>query len=69
VLVGPGQEVHRPALQASPAGDEVARHGGVGVPEMRDVVDVVDRRCQVKGVLAHCAHSGGGLLSVLSVSA
>ena len=48
VLVGPGEEQDVVAEQPSPARQRVTDDGGVGVPEVRFGVDVVDRRRRVE---------------------
>ena len=50
VLVGAGQEAHPAAVEPREPGDGVARQRRVGVPDVRHVVDVVDRRGDVEGV-------------------
>ncbi len=49
VLVGPGEEQDVVAPQAVVPGDEVRGHRRVPVPDVRDVVRVVDRRRDVEG--------------------
>ena len=49
VLVGAGEEEDLAAVQAHEAGQRVAGERGVGVADMRGVVDVVDRRRDVEG--------------------
>ena len=50
VLVGAGQEVHPAAVEPREPGDGVARQGRIGVPDVRHVIDVVDRRGDVESV-------------------
>jgi hypothetical protein len=38
------------ALQAFIAGEDVRGDGGVGVADMRDIIHIVDRGCNVEGV-------------------
>jgi hypothetical protein len=42
-----------PALKAAETADEIGRDGRIGVPEMGDVVNVVDGCGQVKDLFAH----------------
>src|SRR5689334_772583 len=51
VLVGPGEEEDLLPAEAVVPGDHVARHRGVGVPDVRDVVHVIDGGGDVEGVL------------------
>ena len=44
VFVGPGQELDPPPVEPHEPRQRVARHGRIGVTQMRRVVDVVDRR-------------------------
>jgi hypothetical protein len=48
VLVGAGEEAGVVPAHPVEPGDRVAHHGGVRVAEVRDVVDVVDRRRDVE---------------------
>src|SRR5439155_22588909 len=51
VLVGPREEEDLLAIQAVVPGDDVTRHRGIGVPDVRHVVDVIDGCGDVEGVL------------------
>jgi hypothetical protein len=62
VLVGAGQKEDVVAEPAVVAREDVGRDGGVGVPEVRVGIDVVDRRGD--RVAAHAFVSPGGFLSV-----
>jgi hypothetical protein len=53
VLIGAGEEMDPPALHPSEAGEEVGGHRRVGVPQMGDVIHVVDGGCDVKDLVAH----------------
>ena len=56
VLVGAGQEVDVAAVEPHEAGQHVAGERRVGVPDMRHVVHVVDRRGDVIGTAARHDH-------------
>ncbi len=60
VLVGAGQEPDLLPALAMPSGQDVAGHRRVGVPDVRHVVDVVDRRRQVEGLVGLGASVGVG---------
>ncbi len=49
VFVGAGQEEHLVSLEPFVAGQHVGRQGGVGVANVGNVVDIVDRGGEVKG--------------------
>src|SRR5581483_7677740 len=53
VLVGPREVEDLLAGQPVVPGDDVGGDGVVGVPDVRDVVGVVDRRREVEDVPAH----------------
>ena len=53
VFVGAGQKKGRLSEQAVEAGEHVGQNRGVGVPDMRFVVDVIDRRGEIKSVFTH----------------
>ena len=48
VLVGTGQEERLVAQNLVEAGEDVRKDGRIGVPDMRGVVNVINRRCNVK---------------------
>jgi hypothetical protein len=68
VLVGPGEEQHLVPVGTPPASQDVGRDGGVGVADVRQVVDVVDRGGEVEGVLlghrVTCLSGGAGQIPV-----
>ena len=53
MLVGAGQEHHVIAVQALEARQHVAGERRIGMPDMRRVIDVVDRRGDVVAALGH----------------
>jgi hypothetical protein len=63
VLVGPGEEQHPVPVGTTPTRQHVGRDGGVGVADVRQVVDVVDRGGELEGVLlghrTTCLSGGG----------
>src|SRR5207244_9634423 len=61
VLVGAGEEPDPVASQAPVPGDHVAGDDLVGMPDVRDVVHVVDRRRDVEGVLRQGPAIVGGV--------
>ena len=61
MFVGPGQEEGVVSHRGMKAGQDVGQHGGVGVSDMRFVIDIINRRGDVI-VVRH----GAAPLSVLS---
>ena len=53
MLVGAREEVDPAALHAAEPGDEVGGHGGVGMPQMGHVIDVIDGGGDVEDGVAH----------------
>jgi hypothetical protein len=48
MLVRPGQKENAAPFQPLVPGKDVGGDGGVGMADMRDIIDVVDRRCDVE---------------------
>ena len=48
VFVGPREEHNLLTAQPLPAGKRIGGDGCVGMPDVRDVVDVIDRSCDVR---------------------
>jgi hypothetical protein len=49
VLIGAGDKQHGVTGQTVVAGEHIGGHGGVGVAEVRDIVDVIDGGGDKKG--------------------
>ena len=58
MFVGAAQEEHLPPTETHEASDDIAGDSGVGVADVRLVVDVVDGRRNLEGTLA--VIEGGG---------
>lgn len=59
MFVGAAQEEHLPPTEAHEASDDIAGDAGVGVADVRLVVDVVDGRRNLEGTLAVIEGGGG----------
>ena len=59
MFVGAAQEEHLPPTETHEASDDIAGNAGVGVADVRLVVDVVDGRRNLEGTLA-VVEGGGG---------
>ncbi len=51
MLIGPGQKSNFIASRTLIAGHDIASKGGIGVADMRDVIDVIDRRRDIKSII------------------
>ena len=47
MLIRAGQEKHLMPLQAPPARQHIRRHRGIGMADMRLVIHIINRRCDV----------------------
>ena len=55
MFIEAGEKKHVASSQSPVASQHVGSHGGIGVADMRHVVDVINRRRDVKGVgIASC---------------
>ena len=74
VLVGAGQEAHVLAQQAVVARQGIADRGGEDVPDVGQIVHVVDRRGDVVGAVGHglgageAARSGSGIVAAAAAA-
>ena len=50
MFIEPGEKEHVASSQAPVASEDVGGHGGIGVADVRHVVHVIDRRCDVKTI-------------------
>ena len=50
MFIEPGEKEDVASSQAPVASEDVGSHGGIGVSDMRHVVYVIDRRCDVETV-------------------
>jgi hypothetical protein len=56
VLVKSSEEENVSSPEAPVTGEDVGRYGGVGVADVRHVVHVIDRRCDVEAIgMTHVA--------------